>query len=340
MKVAVFSARPYDRQFLDSANAGRHDLDYLDCRLTVGTTALAKGSTAVCLFANDHADATTMMAFAHMGIRLVALRSAGFNNVDVQAAASHGIIVARVPAYSPHAVAEHASALLLALNRKVHRASNRVREGNFSLEGLMGFDLFGKTIGIVGAGKIGSVVARIAIGFGCTVLASDPVRNPDCEGLGVRYVPLDDLLRLSDVVTLHCPLNESSHHLIGATALALMKQGAILINTSRGAVVDTHAVIGALKGGQLGGLGIDVYEEEDALFFEDRSDRPILDDQFARLLTFPNVLITGHQGFFTAEALTKIAETTIANLDTFEATGRPMFPVTIREAVSMKEEIA
>jgi D-lactate dehydrogenase len=189
-----------------------------------------------------------MMAFAHMGIRLVALRSAGFNNVDVQAAASHGIIVARVPAYSPHAVAEHAFALLLALDRKVHRAYNRVREGNFSLEGLMGFDLFGKTIGIVGAGKIGSVVARIAIGFGCTVLASDPVRNPDCEGLGVRYVPLDDLLRLSDVVTLHCPLNESSHHLIGATALALMKQGAILINTSRGAVVDTHAVIGALKG--------------------------------------------------------------------------------------------
>jgi len=340
MKVAVFSARPYDRQFLDSANAGRHDLNYLDCRLTVGTTALAKGSTAVCLFANDHADATTMMAFAHMGIRLVALRSAGFNNVDVQAAASHGITVARVPAYSPHAVAEHAFALLLALNRKVHRAYNRVREGNFSLEGLMGFDLFGKTIGIVGAGKIGSVVARIAIGFGCTVLASDPVRNPDCEELGVRYVPLDDLLRLSDVVTLHCPLNESSHHLIEATALALMKRGAILINTSRGAVVDTQAVIGALKGGQLGGLGIDVYEEEDALFFEDRSDQPILDDQFARLLTFPNVLITGHQGFFTAEALTNIAETTIANLDAFAATGRPVFPVAIQGSVSTREEMA
>jgi len=340
MKVAVFSAKAHDRQFLDAANGGRHELNYLDCRLTVGTTSLAKGSSAVCLFANDRADATTMMAFAHMGIRLVALRCAGFNNVDVAAAASHGIAVASVPAYSPSAVAEHAFALLLALNRKIHRAYNRVREGNFSLEGLMGFDLAGKTIGIVGVGKIGSVVARIATGFGCNLVASDPVRRPDCERLEVRYVPLDDLLRLSDVVTLHCPLNDSSRHLIDAAALALMKRGATLINTSRGAVVDTHAVIDALKAGQLAGLGIDVYEEEETLFFEDRSDRPILDDQFARLLTFPNVLITGHQGFFTAEALTNIAETTIANVDAFETAGRPLFPVAMHDSMSVKEELA
>src|SRR5690348_17101846 len=243
MKVAVFSAKPYDRQFLDAANAGRHELHYLDCRLTVATTALAKGSTAVCLFANDHANATTMMAFAHMGIRLVALRSAGFNNVDVAAAASHGITVARVPAYSPHAVAEHTFALILSLVRKVHRAYNRVREGNFSLDGLMGFDLVGRTIGIICVGNIGSVVARIANGFRCKVLAYDPVRRPECEALGLNYVALDDLLERSDIVTLHCPLDNATRHLIDASALARMKTGAILVNTSRGAVVDTRSVI-------------------------------------------------------------------------------------------------
>ena len=329
MKVAVYSTRPYDRQFLDAANAGRHELRYLDCRLTVATTALAKGTSAVCLFAGDQANATTMMAFAHMGIRLIALRAAGFNNVDLAAAREHGIAVGRVPAYSPHAVAEHTFALVLSLVRKVHRAYNRVREGNFALDGLMGFDLVGKTIGIVGAGNIGSVVARIATGFGCKVLAYDPVQRSECECIGVEYVGLDALLERSDIVTLHCPLNEGTRHMIDAAAIARMKSGALLINTSRGAVVDTHAIIDALKRRRLAGVAIDVYEEEDALFFEDRSDEAIMDDQFARLLTFPNVLITGHQGFFTVEALTNIAATTIANLDAFEKTGRPLHPVSI-----------
>lgn len=329
MKVAVYSTRPYDRQFLDAANAGRHELRYLDCRLTVATTALAKGTSAVCLFAGDQANATTMMAFAHMGIRLIALRAAGFNNVDLAAAREHGIAVGRVPAYSPHAVAEHTFALVLSLVRKVHRAYNRVREGNFALDGLMGFDLVGKTIGIVGAGNIGSVVARIATGFGCKVLAYDPVQRSECECIGVEYVGLDALLERSDIVTLHCPLNEGTRHMIDAAAIARMKSGALLINTSRGAVVDTHAIIDALKRRRLAGVAIDVYEEEDALFFEDRSDEAIMDDQFARLLTFPNVLVTGHQGFFTVEALTNIAATTIANLDAFEKTGRPLHPVSI-----------
>lgn len=327
MKVAVYSTKSYDRPFLDAANEGRHELRYLDCRLEVSTAALAKGSSAVCLFANDRANATTIMAFAHMGVRLICLRAAGFNNVDLGAARKHGIAVARVPAYSPHAVAEHTFALLLSLVRKVHRAYNRVREGNFALDGLMGFDLVRKTIGVVGAGNIGSVVARIARGFGCSVLIVDPVRRPDCESDGARYVDIEELLQRSDIVTLHCPLNESTRHLVDSGALARMKAGAMLINTSRGAVLDTHAVIDALKQGHLGGLAIDVYEEEEALFFEDRSDRPIMDDEFARLLTFPNVLVTGHQGFFTVEAMTNIASTTIANLTSFEETGSPLHEV-------------
>jgi D-lactate dehydrogenase len=308
------------------ANAGRHELRYLDCRLTVATTALAKGSSAVCLFAGDQANATTIMAFDHMGIHLIALRAAGFNNVDLGAAAQHGITVCRVPAYSPHAVAEHTFALILSLVRKIPRAYNRVREGNFSLEGLLGFDLVEKTIGIVGTGNIGSVVAQIARGFGMNALATDPVQNPQCAGL-IDYVSFADLLRRSDILTLHCPLNDGTRHLINAEALAKMKPGSILVNTSRGAVVDTGAIIDALKHEQLGGLAIDVYEEEDTLFFEDRSDQPIMDDQFVRLLTFPNVLITGHQGFFTVEALRNIATTTIANLDAFQATGHAVHEV-------------
>lgn len=326
MKVAVFSTKPYDREFLDRANGGRHQLRYLEPRLVSATAALAQGVEAVCLFANDHADADTIDKFGDMGVRLIALRSAGFNNVDLEAAGARGITVCRVPAYSPHSVAEHSFALILALVRKIHRAYNRVREGNFSLDGLMGFDLAGKTIGVVGVGNIGLVVATIARGFGCKVLASDPVKRPDCECL-VEYVPLAELLERSDIVTLHCPLNEGTRHLIDSGALSAMKSGALLINTSRGAVVDTHAVIDALKAQRLGGLAIDVYEEEDALFFEDRSDQTIVDDQFVRLLTFSNVLVTGHQGFFTLEALTAIAETTIANLDAFERTGSPLHPV-------------
>jgi D-lactate dehydrogenase len=262
-------------------------------------------------------------------VRMVALRCAGFNNVDLAHAAQLGIGVGRVPEYSPHAVAEHTVALVLTLNRKIHRAHARVREGNFALDGLLGFDLHGRTVGVVGTGKIGECFLRIMAGFGCTLLAHDPVANPACQALGVRYVPLDELLRESDVVSLHCPLTPKTHHLIDGAALARMKRGAMLVNTSRGAVVDTRAVIGALKSGALGSLGIDVYEEEADLFFEDLSDRFIRDDVFARLLTFPNVLITGHQAFFTQEALAAIAATTLANLDAFEARGTPEHPVTL-----------
>lgn len=327
MDIAVFSAKDYDRQFLGAANQGRHELHFRECRLTSDSAALAAGADAVCLFANDNADALTIQALAGLGVRFIALRAAGFNNVDLDAAARYGIAVSRVPAYSPHAVAEHTFALLLSLIRKVHRAYTRVREGNFSLDGLLGFDLVGRTFGIVGTGNIGSVVAQIAGGFGCEIIATDPIRRADMEKLGVSYVELPELLARADILSLHCPLNDSTHHLIDAASLAKMKSGAILLNTSRGAVIDTHAVIDALKSDRLGGLAIDVYEEEEALFFEDRSDLAIQDDQFARLLTFPQVLITGHQGFFTIEALRNIAETTIANLDSFERTGRPIHPV-------------
>jgi D-lactate dehydrogenase len=258
---------------------------------------------------------------------MIALRSAGFNHVDLGAAASAGIAVARVPAYSPHAVAEHTVALILRLNRKMHRAFNRVREGNFALDGLLGFDLHGKTVGIVGTGKIGEIVARILNGFGCRLLAFDPDPNPACVALGVEYVALDDLFANSDVITLQCPLTPQTHHMVDRDAIARMKPGVMLINTSRGAVVDTSALIAGLKQGRVGSVGLDVYEEEADLFFEDLSNTFIEDDVFARLLTFPNVLITGHQAFFTHEALSAIAETTIANLSAFERDGAPIHPV-------------
>lgn len=263
------------------------------------------------------------------GVRLLALRSAGFNHVDLEAAAALGMVVGRVPEYSPYAVAEHTVALLLALNRHLHRAYARVREGNFALEGLLGFDLHGRTIGVVGTGKIGECVARIMAGFGCQLLGFDPQPNPACVALGMRYVDLPEMLASSDVITLHCPLTPQTRHLIDADALARMKPGAMLLNTSRGAVVDTPAVIAALKAGTLGSLGLDVYEEEADLFFRDLSGEVLRDDVFARLLTFPNVLITGHQAFFTEEALTAIAETTLANIDAFEDCGQALYPVSV-----------
>lgn len=329
MRVVVFSAKRYDRQFLTAANAGQaHELVFLEARLSADTAALAAGAGAICVFVNDAVDAATLERLAGAGVRLVALRCAGYNNVDLTAAERHGIKVARVPAYSPHAVAEHALALILTLNRKTHRAYNRVREGNFALDGLLGFDLVGKTVGIVGTGAIGSVAARIFVGLGCRVVAADPLPDPRCEAMGVEYLGIEALLADADIVTLHCPLTSATRHLIDAAALQRMKPGVMLINTSRGGVVDTRAAIGALKAGRLGALGIDVYEEEADLFFEDRSSSPIGDDVFARLLTFPNVVITGHQGFFTAEALSAIAGTTIANIDAFERTGRPCHEVT------------
>jgi D-lactate dehydrogenase len=333
VRVAVFSTKPHDRRFLEAANADAgHQLVFLEPRLSCETASLAAGATCVCAFVNDRLDADVIAQLAGRGVGLVALRSAGFNHVDLAAAETAGIAVARVPAYSPHAIAEHTVALILTLNRKTHRAYNRVREGNFALEGLIGFDLDGKTVGIVGTGLIGEVVARIMTGFGCRVVACDPAPNPGCEALGVRYVAIEDLLSGSDIITLHCPLTPATHHLIDARALGRMKRGAMLINTSRGAVVDARAAIRGLKDGTIGSLGLDVYEEEAGLFFEDMSDRIIPDDVFARLLTFPNVLITGHQGFFTEEALTAIADTTIANITAFARDGRALHEVKARRA--------
>jgi D-lactate dehydrogenase len=331
VKVAVFSTRPYDRRFLDAANAGEcvHELAYFEPKLAAATVGLASGAEAVCVFVNDRLDRQALEALKQAGVGLVALRCAGFNNVDLAAAEERAIRVARVPAYSPHAVAEHTVALILALNRKTHRAYARVREGNFALDGLLGFDLRGRTAGIVGTGRIGIEAARILIGFGCRVVGFDPAPGAELEAMGGRYVPLDELLESSDIVSLHCPLNPATHHLIGERAIARMKAGVMLINTSRGAVVDTKAVIAGLKSGRIGYLGLDVYEEEGDLFFENLSDQMIRDDVFARLLTFPNVLITGHQAFFTEEAMRAIAETTVANISSYAQTGRAIHEVSV-----------
>ncbi|BCH25038.1 lactate dehydrogenase [Mesorhizobium sp. L-8-3] len=300
MKVAVFSTKSYDREFLEAANNSvGHDLQFLEVRLSSNSAALAKGAEAICAFVNDDLGNPVLQALADLGIRLVALRSAGFNNVDLEAARRLGIRVARVPAYSPCAVAEHTTALILALNRKTHRAYNRVREGNFALEGLLGFDIHGKTVGIVGTGKIGEAFAGIMAGFGCRLLANDLMPNPACETLGAEYISRAEIFARSDILSLHCPLTPETHHMIRSDTLPQLKRGVMLINTSRGAVVDTRAVIKGLKEGIIGSLGLDVYEEEGDLFFENLSDRFIPDDVFARLLTFPNVLVTGHQAFFT-----------------------------------------
>ena len=336
MKVAVFSTKQHDRQSLMAANAAAeqtHDISFFEAHLDARTAVLAKGAGAICPFVNDHVDRATLAVFHDQVVLLIALRGAGFNNVDLNAAQDFNISVARVPAYSPWAVAEHAAALILALNRKIHRAYARVREGNFALDGLLGFDLHGRTVGLIGVGRIGLVMARIMNGFGCKVIAYDPVPNAELEALGGRHASLDELLSSSDIISLHCPLTPATQHFIDAAALERMKRGVMLINTSRGAVVDTRAVIDGLKSGKIGYLGLDVYEEEGDLFFEDLSDQLIQDDVFARLLTFPNVLITGHQAFFTADALQAIAETTIANLTSFEATGRPVHEVTAEKHV-------
>jgi D-lactate dehydrogenase len=323
MKVAVFSTKAYDRRFLEAANADRrHELVFFEARLTADTAVLATGFPAVCAFVNDQLDEKTLKALAEQEIRLIALRSAGFNHVDLTAATELGLTIVRVPAYSPYAVAEHAIGLILTLNRKIHRAYNRVREGNFSLDGLLGFDLNGKTVGIVGTGKIGVIVAQILKGFGCQLLTYDLYPNPECEALGAKYVELPELFAASDIITLHCPLTPETYHLINDQALEQMKPGVMLINTSRGALVDTEAVIGALKSRKIGYLGLDVYEQESDLFFEDLSEEVIQDDVFQRLLTFPNVLITGHQAFFTENALKNIAETTLSNITDIEQ-GRP-----------------
>lgn len=314
MKIAVFCARRYDREFLDAANAAAgHQLSYFEARLEAETVALAAGCEVVCLFPNDTADAAVLKALAAGGTKLVALRCTGYNNVDLKAAAQLGIKVVRVVRYSPYSVAEHAVALLQAINRKIHRAYNRTRDSNFALDGLMGFDLHGKTVAVVGTGKIGRVFARIMQGFGCEVLGYDIVRSPEFVALGARYAEAAEIGERADIISLHCPLTPETKHIVNAHTLARVKRGALLINTSRGGLVD------ALKSGQLGGLALDVYEQEADLFYRDLSSTVVADDVFERLLSFPNVIVTGHQAFFTREAISTICETTIASIGEFAA---------------------
>ncbi|WP_394767194.1 2-hydroxyacid dehydrogenase [Ferruginibacter sp.] len=318
MKIAFFSSKMYDREFFDRYNT-THDIIYFDAPLNEQTVNLAHDCNAICAFVNDKITAAVIAGLKENGVQLIALRSTGFNNVDIGAAKALAIPVVRVPAYSPHAVAEHALALILTLNRKTHKAYNRVREGNFSLERLIGFDLFGKTVGVIGTGKIGQIFCSNMLGIGCKVLAFDVIANKDMEAAGVEYLPLADILQQADIVSLHCPLTEQTKHIIDQNSIGMMKQGVMLINTSRGALVDTPAAIEGLKTGRIGYLGLDVYEQEEKLFFNDLSENIIDDDDIMHLLSFPNVLITSHQGFFTQEALAEIAKTTLANMDEFEA---------------------
>ena len=328
--IAVYDTKPYDREFMMAA-AGHVDWVFHEFRLTAETAATARGATVVCGFVNDRIDRGCLETLVDTGIRHVALRCAGFNNVDLDAARELGIAVTRVPAYSPHAVAEHTVALVLTLNRRIHRAWNRVRELNFSLNGLVGFDLHGKTCGIVGTGRIGRVTAEIFRGFGMRVVAHDPFPMIDwAASHGIEYMPLADLFSTSDIVSLHLPLTPQTHHLVNTESISKFKPGAMLVNTSRGKLIDTTAVIDALKRGRLGGLAIDVYEEEEGVFFEDLSGQVLQDDELSRLLTFPNVLITAHQAFLTREALGEIARVTVENA-VRHGRGEPFLPGTLLE---------
>jgi D-lactate dehydrogenase len=324
MRVAIFSAQSYERTLLDELNAGhRHELVYFDTLLGPGTASLAAGFPAVSVIVNDSVTADVLKHLAAGGTKLVATRSTGFNHIDVRAARELGIQVVRVVDYSPNSVAEFAVGLLLALNRKIPRAYNRTREGNFQLDGLMGFDLVGRTVGVIGTGKIGTIFARIMAGFGCKLLGFDQRHSPEFERLGGRYADAEQLQAEADIVSLHCPLTPQTHHIVNARTLAQAKRGALLINTSRGGLVDTEAAIEALKSGQLGGMAIDVYEQEAGLFFRDLSSTVIADDVIQRLVSFPNVIVTGHQAFFTREALGTILDTTLTSISDFAA-GRPL----------------
>ncbi len=319
MNVTFFSVKPYEKSFFNELNQGfSFSFNYLEIPLNRHTAHLAKGAETVCVFVNDKADAEVIRILAQEGVKLIALRCAGFNNVDLKACQQAGIRVVRVPAYSPYSVAEHTIALMLTLNRKTHRAYNRVKESNFSLEGLMGFDMYRKTVGLIGLGKIGKVTAQILKGFGCDVLGYDVMEDEEAKQIGIRYVTLAELLKTADIISLHCPLTPETYHIINKETIAQMKKGVMIINTGRGALIDAKAAIRGLKNEQIGYLGLDVYEEEADLFFEDLSDKVIKDDVFMRLLTFPNVLITGHQAFFTKNALHNIAETTLQNIQAFD----------------------
>lgn len=320
MKTAVFDTHKFDRDSLVAANSEKHELVFLETRLTEQTALLAAGCPAVCLFANDRADRAALKVLKQVGVRLLALRSAGFNHVDVQFAAETGLTVLRVPEYSPYAVAEHAVGLLLTLNRKIHKAHNRVHDMNFSLDGLVGFDLHGKTVGVIGTGRIGKVFCQILQGFGCKVLAYDLFPDTSwANRSGVQYTPKESLFRDSDIISLHIPLTPDTRHIIDSKAFDSMKKTVILVNTGRGALIDTPELIKALKKHSIGGACLDVYEEEAGIFFSDFSVAGIDDDVLARLLTFPNVLVTSHQAFLTNEALKNIAETTIQNISRFES---------------------
>ena len=336
MRIAVFATKAYERRFLDQANQdARHDLTYLEPRLDATTVPLAEGHEAVCVFVNDQLDAEVLSGLADLGVRFVALRCAGYNNVDLRAAERLGIVVVRVPAYSPEAVAEFTIGLLLALDRNIHRAWARVRENNFALDGLIGRNLSGRTAGVVGTGRIGALVARtLRLGFGCDVLAHDVAENAELTRIGVRYVPRAELLARSDIITLHCPLTPGTRHLIDAAAIARAQPGVQIVNTSRGALIDTSALIDGLKSHKIGGVALDVYEQEADLFFEDLSSEIVQDDVFQRLLTFPNVLVTGHQAFLTEEALAAISETTLASLADAEAGRRLANQVTASAVIA------
>ncbi len=330
MTIAFFSCQPYEQPFLEAANSNhRHHLTFLPQTLTPETVPLAAGCQAVCVFVNDHLTRPTLQALADQGIRMVALRCTGYNQVDLSAARELGIRILRVPTYSPHSVAEHAVALLMTLNRKTHLSYQRTSENNFTLDGLMGFDLYGKRIGVIGTGKIGQAFARIMLGFGCRVLAYDKAKSAVLQQLGVEYLPLNELLSEADIISLHCPLTPETHHLIDAAALARMKPGAYLINTSRGGLLDTPTILTALESGHLGALGIDVYELEDEFFFSDWSDKPMPDTDLNTLTHSPNVLVTSHQGFFTREAMEQIAHTTLNNLTYLEQERLPADAVVV-----------
>lgn len=319
MKIALYSAKAYDKQYFGQANsAGHFQIDYLDMRLDVKSAQLARGCEAVCAFVNDDLGAPVLAQLASGGTRIIAMRCAGYNNVDLDAAQTLGLTVVRVPAYSPEAVAEHTVGLMMTLNRRIHKAYQRTRDANFALDGLVGFTMHGKTVGIVGTGKIGIATMRILKGFGMHLLAHDPYENPQALELGARYVDLETLFRESDVISLHCPLFKENYHMLDAAAFSKMKNGVMIINTSRGALLDAVAAIEALKQSKIGSLGLDVYEEESDLFFEDKSNEVITDDVFRRLSACHNVLFTGHQAFLTREALVAIATTTLNSITAWQ----------------------
>jgi D-lactate dehydrogenase len=316
-KIAFFSTQTYDRRFFEGAS-GKHEFEFFETRLNTKTLNLAKGFDGVCVFVNDKINEEVLKGLSDINVGLVALRCAGFNNVNLKAAEKYNIRVMRVPAYSPEAVAEHAMALIMTLARKTHKAYNRVRDSNFSLERLIGFNIHKKTIGVIGTGKIGQAFCHIALGFGARVVAYDKYPSDAMKAKGVEYLPFDDVLGQSDILSLHCPLMPETHHIINPESLKKMKKGAMLVNTSRGKLVDTASVIQSLKDEHLGFLAIDVYEQEEKLFFRDLSDLVIRDDQIAQLMVFPNVLITAHQGFFTKESMEEITRTTLQNFDDYD----------------------